>query len=604
MKDLEPDAVPNSQEHEAQTQTLSIHHNLSQHSDTEPLNTLSAPIHAYQSSIETFQFSDDDASLFELHTLAMARNKRKTSVDHNHSDTTPAPDQKRRQNRAQTRPLESTPAPQPRQKPPSHSHDHKGKGKAVETHYQRADKMRARSMTPTGKAQESHYQADKLRARSTTPSIRSNALIGSRNPRGPRRILLPQSRSGSETVPTSEDEDEAVEVMPGRRSNGEVESSQPTMDEAMPSLFFRDTRGRSESRSRSRESRSRFVDPEHVPSLELEPQRPVDKAINPEEPPIVSCIFTGLSTKASAAFDTNTTRLVEAGLLMEHIPNQDSSDSCTHIVTSAEKTYPRRHHQLKDKRGSDVAFELCPRKLKYLFGLLSPAWIVRHEWFTDSIEHQRWLPLTVDSEYLVQGDTHFGPTPGTTARRQARHESGQRLFESCRMFFYGDFRQNQAFKRLELQRLVQRGGATVLSRRPTKASSSSSSQTKGELLDNSMFEPERPFLYLPDGAKPWQVAIDRHRPIVVCDPSHVPAVTKISQLSPADMKKHGWLRDFQAVSVTWLLNCISCSLMSDKDLEMLSSVDGNLVQAVGKRSRNQVLELDQAWRQWHDLDAE
>lgn len=35
MQDPEPDAVPNSQEHEAQTQTLSIHHNLSQHSDTE-----------------------------------------------------------------------------------------------------------------------------------------------------------------------------------------------------------------------------------------------------------------------------------------------------------------------------------------------------------------------------------------------------------------------------------------------------------------------------------------------------------------------------------------------------------------------------------------
>lgn len=34
MKDLEPDAVPSSQEQETQTQTLSIHHNLSQHSDT------------------------------------------------------------------------------------------------------------------------------------------------------------------------------------------------------------------------------------------------------------------------------------------------------------------------------------------------------------------------------------------------------------------------------------------------------------------------------------------------------------------------------------------------------------------------------------------
>ncbi|KAG0349955.1 hypothetical protein BG005_010507, partial [Podila minutissima] len=419
----EPDAVPNSQEHEAQTQTLSIHHNLSQHSDSEPLNTLSAPIHAYQSSIETFQFSDDDVSLFETYTQAMARNKRKTSADHNHSDTTPAPDQKRRQNRAQTRPPEPNPAPQLSQPPPK-PQDIKGKGKAVETHYHRADKIRARSMTPAGKAQESYYQiADKIRARSTTPSIRSNALIGRRSPRGPRRILLPQSRSGSETVPTSEDEDEPIEVVPGRRrSDGEVETSQPTMDEVMPSLFFRDTRGRSESRSRSREPRTRLGDPEHVPASKPESQLPVDKTSDPEEPPIVSCIFTGLSAKASTTFDTNTTRLVEAGLLMEHIPNQDSSDSCTHVVTSAEKTYPR-HHQHKDKGGSVVAFELCPRKLKYLFGLLSQAWIVRHEWFTDSIEQKRWLPLTVDSEYLVQGDTHFGPTPGTTARRQARQKS-------------------------------------------------------------------------------------------------------------------------------------------------------------------------------------
>ncbi|KAG0097103.1 hypothetical protein BGZ93_003435 [Podila epicladia] len=517
----------------------------------------------------------------------MARNKRKTSVDHNHSDTTPAPDQKRRQNKAQTRPLEPKPAPHPPQPSPQ-PHDIKGKGKAVETHYHRADKTRARSMTPAYKAQESYYQiADKIRARSTTPSIRSNALIGKRNPRSPRRILLPQSRSGSETVPTSEDEDEPIEAVPGRRrSDGEVETSQPTMDEMMPSLFFRDTRGRSESRSRSRESRSKLQDPEQAPASNPESQQSIYKNSDPEEPPIVSCIFTGLSAKASAAFDTSTTRLVEAGLLMEHIPNQDSSDSCTHVVTSAEKTSPRHHQQHKDKGGSVVAFELCPRKLKYLFGLLSPAWIVRHEWFTDSIEQKRWLPLTVDSEYLIQGDTHFGPTPGTTARRQARHKS------------------NQAFKRLELQRLVQRGGATVLSRRPTKASSSSSSsQTKSEHLDNTMFGPERPFLYLPDDAKPWQVAIDRHRPIVVCDPSHVPAGTEITQLSPADLKKHGWLRDFQAVSVTWLLNCVSCNLLGDKDLETLNSVSGNSYQAV-KRTRSQTWELDQAWRQWHDLDTE
>ncbi|KAF9329155.1 hypothetical protein BG006_007778 [Podila minutissima] len=115
-----------------------------------------------------------------------------------------------------------------------------------------------------------------------------------------------------------------------------------------------------------------------------------------------------------------------------------------------------------------------------------------------------------------------------------------------------------------------------------------------------MFGPERPFLYLPDDAKPWQVTINRHRPIVVCDPSYVPAGTEITQLSPVDVKKHGWLRDFQAVSVTWVLNCISCSLMGDRDLETLNSVNGNSDQAV-ERNRSQIWALDQAWRQWHDL---
>lgn len=346
----------------------------------------------------------------------MAKNKRKKSVDHTHY-ATPAPDQKRRQNKAQTRALTTPPQPPPQQAP--RPQDLKGKGKAVETQFQHADKIRARSMTP-GRAQEVHYQiAGKIRARSTTPSIRRNAIIGSKNPRGHRRILLPQSRSGSETVPTSEDEDEAEVAFGARgRSDGEVQTSQPTMDEVMPSLFIRDTRWRSESRSRSREPRSKVEEPAQVPEPEPEPGRLDPEPRCPEEPPaLVSCIFTGLSAKASSEFDSNTTRLVEAGLLMEHIPNQDSSDSCTHIVTSAEP-YARQ--------GGSHVLELCPRKLKYLFGLLSPAWIVRHEWFTDSIEQKRWLPLSVDSEYQIQGDTHFGPAPGTTARRQVRHKSVSR----------------------------------------------------------------------------------------------------------------------------------------------------------------------------------
>lgn len=166
------------------------------------------------------------------------------------------------------------------------------------------------------------------------------------------------------------------------------------------------------------------------------------------------------------------------------------------------------------------------------------------------------------------------------------------------MYFYGDFHQTQAFKRLELQRLVQRGGATILSRRP-KSNSSSSQSPKGDLpTDNNTFVPERSFLCLPEDTKPWQVAIDRHRPIVVCDPSYV--LSNVAQLSAADLKKHGWLRDFQAVSVTWVLDCISCSLMGDRDLERLSLGDVGGIE----RTQNQIWELDEAWRQWHQDETE
>ena len=130
---------------------------------------------------------------------------------------------------------------------------------------------------------------------------------------------------------------------------------------------------------------------------------------------------------------------------------------------------------------------------------------------------------------------------------------------------------------------------------------------------NDVFSPTRPFLYVTEDVKPWQVSIDKSTPIIVCDPVKIPSgyvvhptctsisssqvststpatttTTATTTLSAADLKKHGWLRDFQAVSLTWVLNCISCSLMGKGDVEML----------YGSSNPEEIRQLDQAWDSW------
>jgi hypothetical protein len=190
------------------------------------------------------------------------------------------------------------------------------------------------------------------------------------------------------------------------------------------------------------------------------------------------------------------------------------------------------------------------------------------------------------------------------------------------MFFYGEFgtAAQKSIKKQELLRLVQCGGASVLMKRPPKSSSSSSTRARsrtpaGEISglnstnnsssvdENVFFSPMRSFLYLTEDIKPWQIPIDKSVPIIVCDPSKIPSgqftnassqssvvptATSETILSPADLKKHGWLRDFQAVSLTWVLNCISCSLMGKADVDLL----------YGSSDTHEIRELDQAWDSW------
>ncbi|KAF9144038.1 BRCA1-associated RING domain protein 1 [Mortierella sp. GBA39] len=327
----------------------------------------------------------------------------------------------------------------------------------------------------------------------------------------------------------------------------------------------------------------------------------------------ISCVFTGLNKEQKDTFDDNITRVIEAGLFMEHMPDQVFNESATHIITSIDSLVWKR-----------LGVALCPRVLKYLVGMLSNGWVVRHEWFLDSIKAKTWLPLP-DERYLIQGDAQFGPAPGTQHRRELRQQHSLKLFDSCRMFFYGEFgaAAQKSIKKQELLRLVQCGGASVLMKRPPKSSSSSSStrarsrtpigeasgpnSTNGSnsgVEEDVFFSPNRSFLYITEDTKPWQVPIDKSVPIIVCDPNKIPsgyytspssstsnessAASASTALSPTDLKKHGWLRDFQAVSLTWVLNCISCSLMGKADVDLL----------YGSPCPEEIRELEQAWDSW------
>ncbi|KAG0063765.1 BRCA1-associated RING domain protein 1 [Linnemannia elongata] len=417
--------------------------------------------------------------------------------------------------------------------------------------------------------------------------------------------------------------DEAEDLGGDNYEYGQViASSQPTLDSEMFTLPRRDlpflSANRAPSRRKAPQSQSPHSTASGPSASEISTSSPrLPSSINSEPTTAISCVFTGLNKEQKDNFDDNITRVIEAGLFLEHMPDQVFNESATHIITSVDPLVWKR-----------LGVALCPRVLKYLVGMLSNGWVVRHEWFLDSIKARAWLPLP-DERYLIQGDAQFGPAPGTQRRRELRQQHSLKLFDSCRMFFYGEFgaAAQKSIKKQELLRLVQCGGASVLMKRPPKSSSSSSStrarsrtpagETSGPNSTSSsssgveediFFSPNRSFLYLTEDTKPWQVPIDKSVPIIVCDPNKIPsghftnpattspssisnedpAASPTTALSPADLKKHGWLRDFQAVSLTWVLNCISCSLMGKADVDLL----------YGSPCPDEIQELDQAWDSW------
>jgi hypothetical protein len=114
--------------------------------------------------------------------------------------------------------------------------------------------------------------------------------------------------------------------------------------------------------------------------------------------------------------------VIEAGLFMEHMPDQVFNESATHIITSFDSLVWKR-----------LGVALCPRVLKYLVGMLSNGWVVRHDWFLDSVKSRVWLPLP-DERYLIQGDAQFGPAPGTQHRRELRQKHVSQPFGSSYVY--------------------------------------------------------------------------------------------------------------------------------------------------------------------------
>jgi len=181
-----------------------------------------------------------------------------------------------------------------------------------------------------------------------------------------------------------------------------------------------------------------------------------------------------------------------------------------------------------------------------------------------------------------------------------------KLFAHCRMFLYGSFGSSgqKTITKDEVLRLVRDGGAETYSRRPA-AKRPSLSSSKSTMVGTSAgeapsakeyFGPNRSFLYVSEDVKPWEVPLDKAAPIIVCDPTSTPSVPLFA-LSPADSRKHGWLRDHQAISLTWLLNCISCSLMGAQDIELLY---GSPPEIDSAPVDEEIRMLSQAWDSWRD----
>ncbi|KAI1295155.1 BRCA1-associated RING domain protein 1 [Mortierella claussenii] len=453
---------------------------------------------------------------------------------------------------------------------------------------QRADRpsRKRRMLTEDIQAASQASKASKLtgnKRRSGSPQVTSTNISLSTH----RTIPSNNNNTGNEeTESSTKDQDALV-----------VQSSQPSFDMMALSLMPHDDMlGR-----RTRRDSSQTPDPtspatDAPSSKEIAVARRDDKS----RPEMITCIFTGLNKQQRDQFDQTIGRVIEAGLLMEHIQDQPFSETTTHIITDADPDALRQ-----------TGVALCHRVLKYLHGLLSSSWIVHYDWFVDSIDAGAWLPLP-DPTYMIRGDLQFGPAPGTQLRREIRMQKSLKLFDSCRMFFYGSFGSSikkSAITKDELLRLVRDGGAETSLRRPAAKPPSSTSNSNNSLSVSSsihdFYSPDRSWLYITEDVKPWEVAIDRSAPIIVCDPTTIPSGTSSKEGSPsvalsqADLKRHAWLREHQAVSLTWILNCISCSLMGLEDIERLygpgTESETNVDDSLGKRA---VDELTEAWTSW------
>ncbi|KAF9348354.1 BRCA1-associated RING domain protein 1 [Mortierella sp. AD094] len=457
----------------------------------------------------------------------------------------------------------------------------------------------------TGRSDVTKNKSSKLRSgRDTSPSDLQTLVEDDVSSRKAKSSKVPQGRLEQDTftaILPIEDGDGTDASSEEREVAQIVESSQPSLDVTMLSLRPNSGGlGRKAQRARRSQESTLNATPLHLDHTPLN-----DGDITQQQ--VITCIFTGLNKEQRESFDQNITRVIGAGLLMEHIQDQPFSESTTHIITNADANVLKQE-----------GVALCPRVLKYLHGMLSGPWILSHDWFVDSIDAGTWLPLP-QPNYMIQGDTQYGPAPGTRIRREIRIRKSMKLFNSCRMFFYGNFGGpgQKSITKDELLRLVRDGGAETWQRRPASkplSSSGSRNATADEgSLNQDFFAPSRSFLYVTEDTKPWEVPIDRTAPIIICDPGSIPSGSikkgeggqagSTKALTQADLKKHGWLRDYQAVSLMWLLNCISCSIMGAQDIELLyGSKDDVSLSDESPIAEEEIRKLSQAWTRWRNRD--
>ncbi|KAF9165356.1 BRCA1-associated RING domain protein 1 [Mortierella sp. AD011] len=454
----------------------------------------------------------------------------------------------------------------------------------------------------TGRSDVAKNKSSKLRnGRDTSPSDLQALIGGDVSSRKAESSKIPQGRLEQDTLTAILPNDDGTDASSSEEHEvaQTVESSQPSLDVTMLSL---------KPNSGGFGRKAQHVRRPQEPTLNATSMHPDHTHLNDgniTQQQVITCIFTGLSKEQRESFDQNITRVIGAGLLMEHIQDQPFSQSTKHIITNADANILKQE-----------GVALCPRVLKYLHGMLSGPWILSHDWFVDSIDAGVWLPLP-QPKYMIQGDTQYGPAPGTQTRREIRVRKSMKLFNSCRMFFYGNFGGpgQKSITKDELLRLVRDGGAETWQRRPASkplpSTGARNAMTGEESPNQDFFGPSRSFLYVTEDVKPWEVPIDRTAPIIVCDPGSIPSgsikkgdggqAESTKTLTQVDLKKHGWLRDYQAVSLMWLLNCISCSIMGAQDIELLyGSKDSMSLSDESPIAEEEICKLSQAWSRWRN----